>query len=200
MIPLSRPISPSEIAFDIDGVVADTMDAFINVAKAEFDIDYLRKDHITSYWLEECLPIPVETVQAIIGRLVDDPFGTSLKPISGAAEALWSLASRFPVTFVTARPAGGPITQWLHSILPGIPVDRLNVIATGGHALKAEVLKGLGAAYFVEDHLETCEALCAQGIGAIVFDQPWNRGRTPYMRVDSWREIVGMMDLSWGVF
>ncbi|MDA8162225.1 MAG: haloacid dehalogenase [Desulfobacteraceae bacterium] len=196
MIPLSRPISPSEIAFDIDGVVADTMEAFLGVARNEFGIDHLRKDHITSYWLEDCLPIPAGTVKAIIGRLVDDPLGTSLRPICGAVEALLSLASRFPVTFVTARPDDMPITMWLHSILPEIPHDRLTVIATGGHALKAEVLKGLGAAYFVEDHLETCEALCEQGIGAIVFDQPWNRGRTPYVRVNSWPEIIGMMDLS----
>ena len=196
MIPLSKPITPSEIAFDIDGVVADTMEAFLNVAKNDFGIDHLRKDHITSYWLEDCLPIPAETVYAIIDRLVEDPFGTSLMPISGAREALLPLASRFPVTFVTARPSGGPITQWLHSILPDIPCDSLNVIATGKHALKADVLKELGVSYFVEDHLETCEALFAQGIGAIVFDQPWNRARTPYMRVSSWQEIVSMMDLN----
>lgn len=196
MRPLSRPIAPFEIAFDIDGVVADTMESFLNVAKSEFGIKDLKKEQITSYWLEDCLSIPIETIHAIIDRLVHDPFGTSLMPIAGAKEAIFSLAAHSTVTFVTARPDGGPITSWLHSILPDVPKERLNVIATGEHARKVDVLKDLGAAYFVEDNLETCKALYAQGIKAIVFDQPWNRGYTPYLRVSSWLEIVTMIDFS----
>ncbi len=196
MAPISRSITPCQIAFDIDGVVADTMESFLNVARSEFGIKNLEKEQITSYWLEDCLSMPVETIHAIIDRLVQDPFGTSLMPIEGAKEALFSLAACSTVTFVTARPDGGPITGWLHSILPDMPEDRLNVVATGEHARKADVLKDLGVAYFVEDNLETCRSLCAQGIKAIVFDQPWNRGHTPYLRVGSWLEIVDMIDFS----
>jgi len=68
-------ISPNELAFDIDGVVADTMKAFIRIAKEEFGINYIRKEQITSYWIEECLPIPLDIIETIINRLLSDPFG-----------------------------------------------------------------------------------------------------------------------------
>ncbi|MGQ9499006.1 MAG: 5' nucleotidase, NT5C type [Dissulfurimicrobium sp.] len=196
MAPISRSIAPFEIAFDIDGVVANTMESFLNVAKSEFGIKNLEKKDITSYWLEDCLSVPVETIHAIIDRVVHDPFGTNLMPIEGAVEAISSLAVCSTVTFVTARPDGGPITGWLYSILPNMPEGRLNVIATGEHARKVDVLKDLGIEYFVEDNLETCRSLCTHGIKAIVFDQPWNRGYTPYLRVSSWLEIIDMIDFS----
>ncbi len=195
-ISFPQRVHPDQIAFDIDGVVADTMGAFIKVANAEFGIDYLEKEQITDYWLEKCLPIPEETTLAIIDRLLKDPFGVGLMPIKGARQCLERLAVRSnSLTFVTARPVRQPILDWLLSLLKGIPEDMINVIATGQHTAKPEVLKELGTKIFVEDHLETCEALCDNGIGAVVFDQPWNRQRTPFLRVSSWQEIMQLIKL-----
>jgi uncharacterized HAD superfamily protein len=194
MFPTLDTISPRDIGFDIDGVVADTMAAFVRVARDEFGIADVRMEQITSYWLEECLPIPNETVWAIIGRILDDPFGVGLEPIPGAREALLSLAVRGDLTFVTARPSATSIEPWLRCILPEVPCGDLTVIATGKHAAKARVLRELGLRYFLEDHLETCQDLCRMGIGAIVFDQPWNRGDTPFYRVSSWGEFLGLVE------
>ncbi|MGC8735470.1 MAG: 5' nucleotidase, NT5C type [Dissulfurimicrobium sp.] len=193
MIRLPKPIAPSEIAFDIDGVIADTMESFLNIARKEFGITHIKKDHITSYWLEDCISIPIHITHAIIDRLVKDPFGTALTPIEGAREALSTLIPHSSLTFVTARPDSGPITEWLHSILPEATRHRLNVIATGEHAKKVDVLKAIGVSYFVEDNLDTCDSLYREGINAIVFDQPWNRGHTPFLRVTSWKEIMEMI-------
>ncbi len=190
-------VEPDQIAFDIDGVVADTMGAFIKVASAEFGIDYLQKEQITDYWLEKCLPIPEETILAIIDRLLKDPFGVDLMPIKGAKQSLERLAAHSDsLTFVTARPIRQPILDWLVSLLEGVPREMINVIATGQHKAKPEILGGLGIKIFVEDHLETCEALCSNGIGAVVFDQPWNRQRTPFLRVSSWQEIMQLIKLT----
>jgi uncharacterized HAD superfamily protein len=193
MVPALAAISPRDVGFDIDGVVADTMAAFLRVAREEFGIMDVHKEQITSYWLEECLPIPDETVWAIIGRILDDPFGVGLEPIPGARDALLSLAVRGRLTFVTARPSVQSIEPWLRAILPEVPRGDLTVIATGRHAAKAGVLRELGLRYFLEDHLETCQDLCRMGVGAIVFDQPWNRGDTPFYRVGSWGEFLGLV-------
>jgi uncharacterized HAD superfamily protein len=181
------------IAFDIDGVVADTMEAFIRVARIEFGIKNLTKEQITSYWLEDCLSLDPEIVEAIVQRLLDDPLGVQLSPLPGARAALGTLASHGRLTFVTARPTREPIERWLGTLVPNAVSEDLRVIATGRHAAKAGVLRELGLSYFVEDHLDTCRELCEQGINAIVFDQPWNRDYTPFCRVDSWDEILDLI-------
>jgi len=189
------PILPSEIGFDIDGVVADTMKAFIRVAKEEFGINYISKEQITSYWIEECLPIPLDIIETIINRLLADPFGIELEPLPGAREVLVRLAAHGRLTFVTARPAKEPIEAWLFSLLSDVPRGDIRVIATGQHSAKARVLEELKLKYFIEDHLETCQDLHKRGIRTIVFDQPWNRGHTPFLRIRSWKALSDIIKI-----
>jgi hypothetical protein len=42
-------IRPSELAFDIDGVFADTMSLFIDIARMDFGISGIRYEDITEY-------------------------------------------------------------------------------------------------------------------------------------------------------
>jgi uncharacterized HAD superfamily protein len=190
------PVSPTEIGFDIDGVVADTMKAFIRIAREEFGINYISKEQITSYWIEECLPVPLDIIKSIINRLLADPFGIELEPLPGAREVLMRLAAHGRLTFVTARPAKEPIEAWLVSLLSEVPREDIRVIATGHHLAKAEVLEELKLRYFIDDHLETCQDLHSRGIRTIVFDQPWNRGHTPFLRISSWEDLPGIMGMA----
>jgi len=189
------PILPSEIGFDIDGVVADTMKAFIRIAEEEFGIDYIKKEQITSYWIEECLPIPVDIIKAIINRLLMDPIGIRLEPLPGAREALMRLAAQDTLTFVTARSVKEPIEDWLISLLSGVAHRDIRVIATGQYSAKAGVLDELKLRYFIDDHLETCRDLHKRGIKTFVFDQPWNRGSTPFLRIRSWKALSGIIKM-----
>jgi len=189
------PISPFEIGFDIDGVVADTMKAFIRIAQEEFGINYISKEQITSYWIEECLPIPLDIIKTIINRLLADPFGIELEPLPGAREVLVRLVAQGRLTFVTARPVKEPIEAWLVSLLSEVPHEDIRVIATGHHSAKAEVLEELKLKYFVDDHLETCQDLHKRGIRTIVFDQPWNRGHTPFLRIRTWKDLSGIIKM-----
>ena len=44
-------IDPASIAFDIDGVVADTMTLFLDIARDEYNIDWIRlKTSIAINW------------------------------------------------------------------------------------------------------------------------------------------------------
>ncbi len=183
-------IVPDKTGFDIDGVVADTMGSFIRIAKDDYGINTIKKENITSYWLEQCLPIPDHIIGEIIEKILADPFGTGLKPIPGAIETLEALAAYAPLTFVTARPNGKPIEEWLRKQLAGVPPEMIRVTATGEHSAKASLLKEIGISYFVEDHLETCLEIAREGITAIVFDQPWNRQDSSLPRAASWRELA----------
>jgi 5'(3')-deoxyribonucleotidase len=185
-------ISPHEIGFDIDGVVADTMGSFILVAKEQFGYS-VKKEDITSYILDNCLDIPPEVLYEIVRQILDDPFGVRLEPIEGAREVLLRISSHNALTFVTARPDAISIKKWLFSIFPELNPDDINVIATGRHAAKLSVLKELGLKFFLKDNLETCEELFQNGIRSIVFDQPWNRDFTPFLRVKTWDDIQNLI-------
>ena len=189
-------IKPHEIAFDIDGVVADTMSSFIYVAKKEFGINGIKKEQITSYWLENCLPIPEDIITAIIKRILEDPFGTKLAPMEGAVDVLRKISRFSRLVFITARPVREPVEEWLWVNLKGIPKTQIKIIATGKHEIKAEILKELKISYFLDDHLETCKRICERGLKAIVYDHPWNQGETPFLRVKNWHEIKRLIHFS----
>ncbi len=191
----SPKLPAAEVGFDIDGVVADTMEAFLRLAREEYGIGGISKDQITSYWLEECLPIPRNVVEAIIDRILHDPFGIGLKPIPGAIETLTKIGMENRLIFVTARPVGEPIAKWLRMHLSQVPEGTIHVHATSTHAAKGEVLQQIGINCFIEDHLETCRSLARHGIKSVLYDQPWNQGKVPFLRVRSWAEIRNIIVL-----
>jgi uncharacterized HAD superfamily protein len=182
-------IEPERIAFDIDGVVADTMSLFLEIARDRFRITGISKEEITTYMLEDCLSLPQAVIDAIIEELLEMSHWAPLKPMPGAVRTLSMLAGMCEsLTFVTARPDGRAIQEWLCSTVP-VPRERINVFATGSFEAKTEILLSAGKDWFVEDRLETCFNLQEAGIRPVVFRQPWNRRPHPFMEVGSWEEL-----------
>jgi len=66
-------------------------------------------------------------------------------------------------------------------------------VATGSFEGKADVLLNRNISYVVEDRLETCFSLEAAGITPVVFKQPWNRKRHPFMEVGTWNELESLI-------
>ncbi len=176
------------IGFDIDCVVADTMEAFIRLAADEHDI-FIAPDEITAFQVEDCLAVDKSIIDAIFKRLLCDPISCSLQPMPGAVAVLSRLAARAPLTFVTARPTADPITRWLHTVLPADVSARMRLIAMGDHDSKTEYVRALGIHYFVDDRVETCLQMACSGLTPVVFDQPWNVGRHNLASVDSWDSL-----------
>ena len=187
-------IDPFSVAFDIDGVVADTMTLFLDIARNQFDVRHIRYEDITCYTLEECLDIPDDILYGVIERLLDGDYGETLAPLPDADLVLSRLAHHHsPLLFVTARPYPGPITGWLAAMLPHLKDEQVEVITTGSFDAKAEVLNQKEIAFFVEDRLETCYMLQQAGITPILFKQPWNRKEHPFIEVGSWKELENLM-------
>lgn len=182
-------IDPSSIAFDIDGVVADTMSLFIDIARDEFGIDKIQYENILSYSLEDCLDIEKETIAAIVQKLLDGNYSKPLRPIQDAPGVLSRLGKHFgPVLFITARPYPGPIVEWLMENL-SLNESDIEVISTGSFEAKAGILSQRGITHFVEDRLETCCILDEKGIVPILFRQPWNRSNNRFFEVGTWHEL-----------
>ena len=186
-------IDPADVAFDVDGVIADTMSLFLDIARDEFQIDGIRAEQMTCYRLEECLDIDSEIIYAILERILSGNYAGTLKPINGSPDVLTRIARyRNPLLFVTARTHAELIQDWFYEILP-LERGSIQVVATGTFDGKAAVLLEHGVRYFVEDRLETCYQLRDAGIEPVLFSQPWNRADHPFIEVNSWAELERLL-------
>ncbi len=182
-------IDPAAMAFDIDGVIADTMTLFLEIARDEFNINGLRYEDIVCYDLIDCLNMDLDIIESVVAKILNGDHRAVLKPIAGAREVLARIAmNHSPVVFVTARPHLGPLNEWLTEVLALNPAG-CDVVATGAHEGKAKALLERNISCFVDDRLETCFALRDAGIMPVLYKQPWNRKPHPFVEVASWREL-----------
>lgn len=191
---IPHPIHPGQIGFDIDCVVADTMEAFIRLADQEHNIPIVPAQ-ITDFIVENCLAIDPEIVDSIFLRLLDDPLKYKLLPMKNAVPVLEKFAHHAPLTFVTARPARPPIFAWLEDLLGPQIMAEARLVAMGEHNGKIDHIKELGISYFIDDRLETCEEITTHGITAIVYNQPWNAKGHNLPTVTNWADIAGLCAL-----
>lgn len=187
-------IDPSTIAFDVDGVFADIMSLFIDIARSEFNITGINYHDVTSYDLRDCLDIDPLIIDNIIEMILSGNYCSSLKPVKGAQDVLTRLGNcNDRILFVTARESVYPIYNWITDMLP-VESSAIHVEATGTFDKKTEVLLNNNVAYFVEDRLETCFLINDAGINPVLFKQPWNRKEHPFIEVDSWSKLESMID------
>ena len=186
-------IPVQEIAFDFDGVVADTFRLFVEMARTNFGvaIDY---EDITDYDFLKVIKMELDDAMQIIDTLTYRPHELDLPPNLGAVGVLSRLAEISPVLLVTARPVGEPIERWFKRHAPQIRPGYLRVKATGENTAKLEILQKEGIRYFIEDRLDTCRMLAPEGITPIIYDQPWNREDNPFLTVKSWEEISSLIN------
>lgn len=188
-------IEVNQIGFDLDGVIADTAEAFIRLACEEYDFCSYSLNDITSFQVEDCLDMPIQLVEKIFYSILEDSLGTQLKPMSGAVEVISRMSRTAPVTIITARSQERPVTDWLTHHFSSATCSRIQLVAMGDHDDKARYIHEHKLRYFVDDRAETCCSLQQQDIVPLVFDQPWNRGRHQLHSVTSWQEIHNLLQL-----
>lgn len=184
-------IHPKNIGFDIDGVVADTMNAFIRLARDNYGVRVL-PEQITEFQVEDCLDMDPAIVGEIFERLMSEPIEAGLKLMPYARRVLQEFSGEAPLSFITARPLRAPIARWLEKELGRKLYSRVRLEATGEHDGKAAFIKAMGLRYFVDDRAQTCEQLSLAGIRSIVYSQPWNHGKHNLPFVDGWLSIRAM--------
>ena len=184
----SVKIPPYELAFDIDGVFADTFRTFVETARKQYGI-HIEYEDITEYDFRQVIDIDEKTSHEIIQMILDNPLAMGIQPVFGAVEVLFRLSQTGPLLFVTARPEKESILQWIQRYLPVADMSIIRLEATRTHEEKLPVLLKHGIRYFVEDRLETCYLLEKTSITPIVFEQPWNRKPHPFQTVKDWHEI-----------
>lgn len=187
-------IDPAVLAFDIDGVIADTMHLFLDILADHYDVHSVQYADITCYRLDHCLDLDEEILEGAVARILDGRYRADLKPYPGAGSVLRRIAETTGrILMVTARPDPGPIEDWMNRLLDGQHY-RAQIVATGSFEAKTDVLLENGVRWFVEDRLETCHLLGPAGIQPVVFEQPWNQEPHGYLQVASWQELEQRID------
>jgi uncharacterized HAD superfamily protein len=193
--PLLAPgsIPVDRLGFDIDGVVADILTTFLDMARQRYGPHPFSYEDITTFYLEDCLGFDPSIVSALIRELIDRPHELAVEPFPQAVPVLSRLAEENPLVFVTARDRSEPIQLWLNRTLAPVPSRAIWVMATGDPDTKLHYLRAHAIEYFVEDRLETCFDLAREGITPIVFAQPWNRKPHPFLEVSGWPELARLL-------
>ena len=187
-------IDPAALAFDIDGVIADTMHLFLDILADHYDVRTVRYEDITCYRLDHCLDLDADILEGAVARILDGNYRSVLHPYPDAENVLKRVGQASGrVLMVTARPDPGPMKAWMKRLFDG-QHDHAQIVATGSYEAKTDVLLAEGVRWFVEDRLETCDLLKAAGIDPVVFKQPWNQGRHNYLEVASWQELEQYID------
>ena len=188
-------INPRQLAFDIDGVLANTMQLFLDILEDMYGVNHIAYNDITQYQLDACLDVDPDIIQAATHRIIDGDYPCRLRPINGAVDVLKRLTAFGPIRLVTARPHPGPIEAWMNALLPPEQY-RVEITSTGSYDAKPAVLKAGGVDFFVEDRLDTCFLLQEHGIKPILFVQPWNRQPHPFTEVHGWHQLEALIDWS----
>ncbi len=182
-------INPALLGFDFDGVIADTAEVFIRLACEKYGHCDIRIEDITDFEVDRCLQIAPDIVQAIFLEVMLDSIGTGLQPMPDAVQVLGELTEQAELTVITARKKPEPVQNWFEKYLPPSTCTRIRIIAMGVHDNKSLHIQKAGLTHFIDDRAETCLQLDNAGIGAIVFDHPWNKNRHQLPTVGSWQQI-----------
>ncbi|HOJ15415.1 MAG TPA: haloacid dehalogenase, partial [Deltaproteobacteria bacterium] len=139
-------IPPHSLAFDFDGVIADTFRLFVRMARQRYNYSFEYED-ITDYEFLKCIDMDRSHAFEIIEVLTNEPHELDLFPNVGAREVLGRVGSVSGVLVVTARPFAEPVELWFRRHLPEIDSGCLKVEATGINTAKLEVLTRLGVTH-----------------------------------------------------
>lgn len=191
----SPAIDPACTAFDFDGVVADTMNLFLDIARHDFGIKNIEYNDFTEYMIEECLDISPSILDEIFDMINNGSYSHILKPMRGAEDVLCRFGSfSSPLLVVTARPDSEVVEKWFERHL-GSCLEKWDIVATGTFEAKKDVLLDRGIRYFVEDRLETCFQIGQAGIVPVLYTQPWNRKAHTFLEAGSWSDIKNLAGL-----
>lgn len=168
------------IVLDMDGVIADFHGTLIEKVGAPKRMD--------SWKWEDWYPGD-EKRQIEAKAFTSSPDSYHfLQPLPGARKSIRKIAEAGnKIYIVTGRPEGADwVTQdWVNKYLRG-DIEKVFVV---GHASKVGTIKELSPHLVVDDNADTIHQLVEAGIGAVVFNQPWNQDVKDAPRVYGWTHL-----------
>lgn len=187
------------IGIDVDEVLAEMVEAFLEYHNHTYGTNYVKKD-MFSYSFHKVLGGTEEETKKKILDFFTTDFFYDLKLVAGAKEGIASLAKNYQLSVITARPhlIRQQTEQLIAKHFPNYfsTITHTNEWHGVGKALrKSEVCTEKNISVMVDDSLKHAIDCASKGIYVLLadFGYPWNQAdRLPknVKRVHSWEEIV----------
>ncbi len=192
------------IAIDIDDVLADQAEAFLEFSNKTWGTQFEIDDY-TEHWLD-LWKVDMAEVESRADFYHKSGTMSRFRHKSDALPILEHLKKRYNLVIVTSRRSQvkSETYEWIERHFNGVfdgihfagffdtlSLDRVRMT-------KADIVKGIGAHYLVDDQIKHCEATAAAGMDCVLFgDYGWNRQDQLPPRVTrcvAWREVGEYFD------
>ena len=185
-----------KIGMDFDGVITDTDPVFREYIR-KVTGKYFRREMVTGYFYEECLPVTKEDVDKAYELMLADNVWKKMAFLDGAAAALRALAKNYEITVITARPLSAQKQSEEFLKKNKIPFSGLYFVADGDKKINVIGKLPFKFDFFVEDRLDFARDIALSGIKTFMPDYPWNKTeeKIPNLRrVKDWFELRKLLD------
>lgn len=183
------------VLIDSDGVLSCFAGAVVSLVNQHLKTNHTLED-VNQWDMYKALSVPGETGEFFDSVIRQEDFCYDLKPIEGAKEGLEELR-RFADIYCVTTPFGkhrywiNERNEWLQEHMGFSEKEIL--------PCHAKFL--IAGDYLIDDkaqNLKEWEVEPHAGL-AILFDQPWNRQESGFMRAKGWKDLVSTMKTLIGV-
>ena len=176
--------------FDIDGVVADTGKAIIEIIQKDLGKSWIALEDITEYDINKLSWLSEEEVKYLVICFNQPEFYLSLSPLDGAQKAIQTLKDAdWKIIFLTARPKFLYNVTYYWLKFHNFPFDELIIC----QALeKPKYCERLNQSVLIEDRPDIINEIARRHphIRLFVFNQPWNKNVKVGIRVNNFKEFL----------
>jgi 5'(3')-deoxyribonucleotidase len=166
------------IAIDMDEVIADAPDEYLQRYNTDFDAKLTKQDVIGKRLAELA---PPEHLARLRGYFHEESFFRDLEVMEDSQDVIHDLMGRYEVYVVTAAmevPCSFTAKfQWLAKHFPFLPPD--NIVFCGNKGI-------IAADYLIDDNVYQLDRFRGEGI---LFSTPHNFYESKYKRVADWPDV-----------
>ncbi|HIG51862.1 TPA: hypothetical protein EYQ19_00300 [Candidatus Pacearchaeota archaeon] len=183
------------IGIDLDEILAEWMNSFIDFHNINYGTNLERKDFYT-FDLWKPLDIKRGEERERINNFSKSDFYRNISPVEGSIEGIDNLQNN-ELFIVTGRKNKNKSAtlDWIDKYFPNKFEDVLfsdYCSIKNNIDKKAEICSNLGIGFMIEDNGEWAHKCASSGIRTFLLDKEWNRGYShPFLKRNySWKEVV----------
>jgi 5'(3')-deoxyribonucleotidase len=189
------------VVVDLDDTSFDFINPYISFNNLKYGTN-LKKEDFTSYRFNEFRGGTMEESVASVKEFCYSPFFKNVKPFPDAVEVLQKVKEEIELFVGTSRSFDmqeltfNQISLYFPNVFSDVFFSSNHYTgAKNSGKTKAEICKKLNALYLIDDSLIYSIECINKGIGAILFDSPWNKNGNveEIIRVNDWKEIGGIL-------
>lgn len=186
------------IGIDIDEVLAELTDKFLEFYNEKYGADFKRQD-VKSYNLWEVWKGTREESIDKFYEFYNSFYFESIEPVKDSIESIHKLGEKHELHLITARPneVKKNTFEWIkkHHVRDFVSINFTNHWGVNAEekTTKGDICKKLGIQVMVEDGLHYAEEIASHGVKVLLFDCPWNQSDSlpeNIERVYSWKDVM----------